>query len=205
MSMTEIRDADLRGFHTTGPEEATSKSKLLAAAAVILGLAAVGAYAYTSHSLLPSTPQKTVISQPIAMTPPPASPATTQPDTATPAPQVVAPAPEVQAPAPEVQAKAVAPQAPAKAKASQHVTHVRARTPESTSTPAATPPDTTTVPAAPSQSVAPPNIDTTTPYTAAPVTTPQNTVTPQTAAPDTTTQQPQTTPDQGAPQPPSPQ
>jgi hypothetical protein len=204
MSMTEIRDADLRGFHTTGPEEAASKSKLLAAAAVILGLAAVGAYAYTSHSLLPSTPQKTVISQPIAMTPPPASPATTQPDTATPAPQVVAPAPEVQAPAPEVKAKAVAPQAPAKAKASQHVTHVRARTPESTSTPAATPPD-TTVPAAPSQSVAPPNIDTTTPYTAAPVTTPQNTVTPQTAAPDTTTQQPQTTPDQGAPQPPSPQ
>jgi type IV secretory pathway VirB10-like protein len=126
MSMTEIRDADLRGVHTTEPEAATSKSKLLAAAAVILGLAAVGAYAYTSHGILPTTPQKVVVSQPIAMTPPLAQPAT-QPDVATPAPQAVAPAPEAQAPAPDV--KVQAQKSSPKAKATEHVTHVRARAP----------------------------------------------------------------------------
>ena len=79
MSMTEMRDTDLRSFHTSGLEEtASSKSKLLAAAAVILGVIAVGAYAYTSHSLLPAkTTAQQQISQPVAMTPPPAPVATT--------------------------------------------------------------------------------------------------------------------------------
>ena len=63
---------DLRGYSASRPEEASSKSKLLAATAVILGVVAVGAYAYTSHGIMPSStaPQHAAISQPIPLTPP---------------------------------------------------------------------------------------------------------------------------------------
>jgi hypothetical protein len=203
MSMTEMRGRDdLRGYHTAGPEEATSKSKLLAAAAVVLGVVAVGAYAYTSHSLLPSAPvhQTSAASQPVAMTPP-VQPATTQPDAATSAPQAT-PAPEVQTPAPE--AKTAAPRTILKAKP---VSTVKAKLTAHTTTVKTAPQ--TQQSATPSQTVTPgitsPNTDTATPYTAAPSTT-----TPQNTAPDNTmTQQPQTqqptTPDQSALQTQSPQ
>ena len=196
---------DLRGYTVHEPEGASPRSKLLAAAAVILGVAAIGAYAYTSHSLLPSAPapQKIVAEQPVPLTPP-AQPATTQPQT--PAPQI---APQVQAPAPEINAPA--PQAVPKTRSSRHVTHAKPRIPETqkpVSRPAVTPPDTTQVPATPSQTVTPntsaPGMETTTPYIAAPAT-PQN-ATPQSTVPDsTTTQQPQATPDQSARQTQSPQ
>ncbi len=212
MSMTEMRDADLRGFHTSELEEAgTSRSKLLAAAAVILGVVAIGAYAYTSHSLLPSTNVvHQQVSQPIAMTPSPA-PVTTQPDTSAPAPQaapdVQAPAPEIKAAAPEASVKAK-PSATVKAKLTEHSAPVKStRAPvEMQSTPSVAPSDTT--PAPDTSSPATPQA---TPYTAPPATTPDQTVTPQVASPDntTTTQQPQTqqqtTPDQSAPQTQSPQ
>ena len=125
---------DLRGYTVREPEQASTKSKLLAAAAVILGVAAIGAYAYTSHSLLPSAPvsQKSVSNQPVPLTPP-AQPAMTQPEAATPAPQT---APQVQAPAPEINAPA--PQAVTKIKPAQHAAHVKAHTLE-TQQPASTP------------------------------------------------------------------
>ncbi len=200
MSMTDMRGADLRGYHASEPEESSSKSKLLAATAVVLGVVAVGAYAYTSHSLLPSTPvkQQSAVNQPVALTPS-AQPVVTQPDAVTPAPQTVA-TPEVQSPAPEI--KTTAPSrlvkaksaSTVKAKLTDHTSAVKTAPESETSSPM-TSPDAAQMPSAPSQSVTP---DTTPSYTAAPSTTQQS-------APDTTTtQQPQiqqqAVPDQSAPQ-----
>lgn len=194
---------DLRGYTVREPEQASTKSKLLAAAAVILGVAAIGAYAYTSQSLLPSAPvsQMNFSNQPVPLTPP-AQPAMTLPEAATPAPQAT---PQVQAPAPEINAPA--PQAAVRPKPAQHIAHVKARTPETqqpVSTPTVTQQDTTQTPAIPSQTVTPntatPSTDTTTPYTSAPATTTPQNATPQSTAPDSATPQPQPTPDQSAPQ-----
>ncbi len=203
MSITDMRGADLRGYRTADREEVgTNKSKLLAATAVILGLVAVGAYAYTSHSLLPSAPvkqQAAAVSQPVAMTPP-SQPSTSQPELAMPAPQAV-PAPDVKASAPQT----FAPQTlvkvhpTLKSEPAKRKPHVKARVPstdESSSSPSVTSTDT-----AQSPSAAAPSVDTTTLYTAAPTTTQQNTITPQSVTPDTTTN---TAPAQPQVQPPAP-
>jgi len=204
IAMTKVM-TDLRGYTVREPENASTRTKLLAATAVVLGVVAVGAYAYTSHSMLPSAPtqQKTVASQPIPLTPP-AQPAMSQPGVSAPAPQQT---PAVQSmPAPEISAPA--PQKPMKAQSSTHVAHVKARTTQPAKPLAVTPSDTTPVPATPPQTVTP-NAETTSPYSAAPSATPPQATTPQTTVPDTTTntttQQPQATPDQSAPQTQSPQ
>ena len=78
--MTKVM-TDLRGYTVREPENASTRTKLLAATAVVLGVVAVGAYAYTSHSLLPSRPAQhnAAVNQPIPLTPP-AQPAMNQPE-----------------------------------------------------------------------------------------------------------------------------
>jgi hypothetical protein len=175
---------DLRGYTVREPEGATTGTKLLAAAVVLLGVAAIGAYAYTSHSLLPSTPQKVATYKPIPLTPP-AQPATPPPQSA---PQTQSTAPEINAPAPH---------AAVKAKSSERIANpVRTPAAQPETAPATTPPDTARVPATPSQTNVAPT---------APATTPQNTETPQSTAPADTQQPQQPTPDQTTPQTQSPQ
>ncbi len=169
--------SDMRGTGAREMEPTSSKSKVLAAFIVAIGVGAAGAYVYTSNGGVPQK-QQLAMNEPVPLTPPP--PAATS--VATTPQSEKAPATDATPPP----AQTTAPAAPAKSPPLvQRVARVKTRAEQ----PAPTPPDTTAVPDVPAQTVTPPAAP-------APVQTAPPTETPQ-ATPETS-QQPQS--DQSTPQ-----
>lgn len=96
--------SDMREFHTPAVEPTSSRSKLLAAGLVALGVAAGGAYAYFAPaSQVSQAPQKVAMNEPVALTPP-AHPSEGQTPSNQPALPEATPQPK-----PEIESKVEAP------------------------------------------------------------------------------------------------
>jgi hypothetical protein len=144
--------SDLRGFSEQQPEQSgSSRSKMIAGAAVALMIGAAGVYAYVSDSGQPRQPQKVALSEPAPLANPPTPVAMTPPDSiVTPAPTDIAPPAAVTTPP----VRSVSPSTSAAPRARREA-HVKTRSVQPQTEPALTPPDTTQVPDSPAPAVAP--------------------------------------------------